>query len=332
MRSAFASRPSVAAADGGAPAASVVVCTHNRASLLPALVAAVRAQEVNGGFEVLVVDSASTDETATVAAGLAGAGVPPVRAVRAAGRGLCVARNHGLTTTVGAIVVFIDDDAVPRPGWLAALVAPFDDPLVGCVGGPVSLRFSGDVPPWLVPRLRAFLTAYDLGPTPRAVSYSAGMEDYPRGANFAVRREAARAAGGFRRLFERRGARLRSNDELDLCYRLERCGWGLRYAADARVDHLVMPERLHPTWFLRRLGAQGESDALFLLANRGLRAALGRLRWCHATHLGRTPYAPGDDPDPVRLLAECERRAAWGFVRGLLGGLPALRARGRGVG
>lgn len=49
--------------------------------------------------------------------------IPPVRA--------------GLAAATGDLVAFVDDDAVPNPGWLAAITGPFDDPSVACVGGRV---------------------------------------------------------------------------------------------------------------------------------------------------------------------------------------------------
>jgi len=306
----------------------VVVCTHNRAELLPALVAAVRAQSLAGGFELIVVDSASSDATPAVAATLATDESPRVRVIRLDRPGLCRARNRGLAAAAGEVVVFLDDDAIPCTRWLVATVAAFDAPAVGGVGGRVILRFDATPPPpWLTERLRAYLTAYDLGPAAKPINYTVGMEQYPRGANMAVRRAAAAAVGGFRSLFERRGRRLRSNDELDLCYRLQELGWQLRYAPGAVVEHVVLAERLRPSWFLRRLRAQGTSDALFQLANHGLRRALGRLRWYYAPRLLRPPYRLGPDPDPMRLLAECERPEAWGYVGGLVVGLPlAIRS------
>jgi glycosyltransferase involved in cell wall biosynthesis len=302
--------------------ATVVVCTHNRADFLAPLVAAVRNERLARRFELIIVDSASTDATPTVAAALATGDEPRVRAERLDRPGLCAARNRGLGIAAGSVVVFLDDDAIPRPGWLQAIVQPFEDPTVGAVGGPVSLRFSAPPPPWLTEPLRGYLTAYDLGPNPSEIQYTVGMQQFPRGANMAVRRSAAIEAGGFRMMFERRGRRLRSNDELDLCYRLQTRGWRLRYAPEAAVDHVVLAERLHPEWFLRRFSAQGTSDALFQLANRGLRRALGRLRWYYGPQLWRAPYRPGPDPNPVRFLSECERRAAWGYVAGLISGLP----------
>jgi glycosyltransferase involved in cell wall biosynthesis len=312
--------------------ATVVVCTHNRVDLLAPLVSAVRSERIAQKFELIIVDSASSDATPAVATALVTGDDPRVRAERVDRPGLCRARNCGLEAAAGSVVVLLDDDAIPRPGWLQAIVQPFDEPAVGAVGGPVSLRFSEPPPPWLTEPLRGYLTAYDLGPAAAEIHYTVGMQQFPRGANMAVRRTAAIEAGGFRAMFERRGRRLRSNDELDLCYRLQARGWRLRYAPEAAVDHIVLAERLRPEWFLRRFSAQGTSDALFQLANRGLRRALGRLRWYYGPRLLRRPHRPGSDPDPVRLLAECERREAWGYVAGLAAGLPLAVAGARAPG
>lgn len=45
------------------------------------------------------------------------------------------------------MVVFLDDDAEPSEGWLEALLRPFEDPTVACVGGRVEAPgFTGKVP------------------------------------------------------------------------------------------------------------------------------------------------------------------------------------------
>jgi glycosyltransferase involved in cell wall biosynthesis len=309
-------------------AVSVVVCTHNRADFLSPLMATLRSERVGCPFEVIVVDSASTDTTPEVAAALATDEEPRVFVERLERPGLCRARNQGLERAAGSLVVFLDDDAMPRRGWLSGIVEPFADPRVGAVGGPVFLRFTQPPPAWLTESLRGYLTAYDLGPAAMGIQYTVGMQQFPRGANMAVRRAPVVGMGGFRAIFGRRGTHLLSNDELDLCYRLQARGWRLRYAPGAAVEHVVLPDRLRPDWFLRRFSAQGTSDALFELANRGLRRALGRLRWYYAPRLLRTPYRPGGDPNPACLLAECERRAAWGYVVGLLLGIPVAVRRG----
>lgn len=48
-------------------------------------------------------------------------------------------KNRGAAMAEGAIVVFLDSDAVPERGWLAALLRPFNDPRVEVVAGHTSI-------------------------------------------------------------------------------------------------------------------------------------------------------------------------------------------------
>ncbi len=45
-------------------------------------------------------------------------------------------RNLGIRQSTGSVVAFLDDDAVPLPGWLSHAIAYFSDPDIGGVGGP----------------------------------------------------------------------------------------------------------------------------------------------------------------------------------------------------
>jgi cellulose synthase/poly-beta-1,6-N-acetylglucosamine synthase-like glycosyltransferase len=79
--------------------------------------------------EILVVDNASTDGTATLIRSR------PVRYLREERRGVSNARNRGIAESGGEICVFLDADCVVEPQWLTELVRPFEDPEVGSVGG-----------------------------------------------------------------------------------------------------------------------------------------------------------------------------------------------------
>ena len=49
--------------------------------------------------------------------------------------GLSRARNFGSAASRNDIVAYLDDDALPEPGWLSALVTEFQDPQVMAVAG-----------------------------------------------------------------------------------------------------------------------------------------------------------------------------------------------------
>ena len=52
-------------------------------------------------------------------------------------------KNLGAAMTTGEIVMFLDCDVVPEPGWLPAMLAAFDDPAVGVVGGETYVELAG---------------------------------------------------------------------------------------------------------------------------------------------------------------------------------------------
>jgi GT2 family glycosyltransferase len=304
--------------------ATVAVCTHDRAPVLPRVIEPAVAQARGAGAEVLVVDNASTDTTPAVLGELARRHAPTLRMVREPELGLSAARNRALAEARGEVVAFLDDDAVPRPGWLPALLAPYADPGVACVGGRVLLRFAAPPPPWLGPALFSALSAFDLGDRPRAIRY--GDADYPYGANISFRVGAARAQGGFSTRVGLRGANQLQHEETDLCYRLEHAGGEVRYAPDAVVDHWIAGDRLTPAWFLARHSRGGRSAAIFILRNRGVLRALWRIRWLYARDLVRAPYTPREPIDPARFVLECRRREALGYIAGVARALPRLHA------
>jgi len=302
--------------------ATVVICTHNRADLVAQSVEAALGETHAAGGDVVVVDNASTDGTPEVLRTLAARLPGAFRVVAEPQLGLSVARNRGLAEARGDVVAYLDDDAVPRPGWLAALLQPYRDPTIVAVGGRIVLRFPGNPPPWLSREIHSALSAFDLGPTPRRVRY--GEATYPFGANISFRVATARAAGGFSARVGPLGRHQLVHDETDLCYRLEHAGGTVWYAPDAVVDHHVLPERLTPHWMLRRHWTGGQSAAVFILRNRGVLRAVWRLWWLYRGALTALPYDTREPIDPGRFAHECRRREALGYVTGLVRALPRL--------
>ena len=305
-----------------------MVPTHNRSARLLPLVDALR-REFDGlpGAELIVVDSASTDDTSTVARSACDADPARARVVRVDRPGLCRARNAGVAAARGAIVVFVDDDVRPRPGCVAALVTVFDDPAVHGAGGRIVLRFEAPPPSWYSPSFAGYLAAHDLGNDDLDVT-AGGPDAVPRGAFMAFRRDVVRRLGGFCELFGNQADRPMVGDEYELCRRLVAHGGRLRYVANAVVEHLVPGARLAPPAMARRFYYQGMSEAF-----ADIRFAGARVAWVKLLRgVGRRlTGAAWDGTGPAAgnaVLAGCRRRQSLGYAAGVLAGMlqyPRLR-------
>jgi len=94
------------------PKVSVIIPTHSRPQLLLRAVESARAAETN--TEIIVVDDASSDETAIVCRNLTG--IKYVRLER--NQGVAGARNVGILESTGQYIAFLDDDDRRLPGSL----------------------------------------------------------------------------------------------------------------------------------------------------------------------------------------------------------------------
>ena len=112
------------------PFVSIVVPTRNGMATLPPLLDAVRSQNASFPFEIVAVDSASTDGTAD----LLRARADRVVSIAAEAFDHGLTRNLGIEHARGTLIVLIVQDALPLGGsWLADLIAPLtrDDRIAG---------------------------------------------------------------------------------------------------------------------------------------------------------------------------------------------------------
>ncbi len=193
----------------GAPDVSVVLATYNRRRTLPRAIASVLAQE-GADFELIIVDDASRDDTAAYLATLDD---PRIRIIAYdANGGPSAARNRGLSIARAEIVAFLDSDDAYRPRRLAAPLAAFaaDESLVATLSSAVKHDRSG-AREAVIPAVRLAAPAFEWALICDLVPVEA--------TSITVRREAARAVGGF-------CERLRLTEDREFLIRLARHGGG----------------------------------------------------------------------------------------------------------
>jgi rhamnosyltransferase len=116
--------------DVSTPRVSIVLPTRNGATTLPAVLGAISRQRVDFPFEVIAVDSSSSDGAADLLRGR----VDRLITIAADDFDHGLTRNLGIEQARGELVVLLVQDALPAAdSWLAALTAPLfaDDRLAG---------------------------------------------------------------------------------------------------------------------------------------------------------------------------------------------------------
>ncbi|MBC5810269.1 MAG: glycosyltransferase [Candidatus Eremiobacteraeota bacterium] len=108
--------------------ATIQLCTYNRARLLGRVLDACFEQTMPAGqYEVVLVDDGSRDETPQVIAAARERATCPFTVVSQANAGLARARNAGIAKARGARIIFIDDDVLPVPAFVAEHMRSHDD-------------------------------------------------------------------------------------------------------------------------------------------------------------------------------------------------------------
>ncbi len=132
---------------------SFIIPAHNEAALLPATLDALRdaAPACGAEFEILVVDDASTDATAAVAASHGAVVVPIDR------REFAAERNAGAARASGDVFVFIDADTVVNARAVAEAAQAVAR---GATFGGAPIRFDDPCPLWARAMLPLFLVVF----------------------------------------------------------------------------------------------------------------------------------------------------------------------------
>ncbi len=249
-------------ADVRTAAVTVAVCTLNRLALLRRAVAAVRAQldEFPRG-QLLIVDNGSQDGTIDYLAELA-ASDPRVTVMHERRLGIYHARATAIQAARGDFIVFLDDDAIPDPGWLVAILRPLvREPDVGVSSGTSRPLWLAPRPDWMPDR---FLDEFSIIPT-AGRRVLCGFPYFPPALGMAIRRHPCLALFSHPRRRELAlGPRttdatrpIYRGEDTDLCEIYLRNGFKVIVEDEPSVAHAIHADRLTHDWLLRKFRLEG---------------------------------------------------------------------------
>lgn len=276
---------------------SVIVATHNRPDSLRRLIASLAPELAADSRELIVA------ENGTPAPIELPPEAPALKHLHEPRAGKCRIQNRAIAAAPGEILVFLDDDLIVAPGYLAAVEDFFD----------AHREFAA--------MKGRILAAEDPGKKigPMAVYLDLPIADHGDavievrgvlGANMAFRADALRRVGPFdERLGPGAGGH---EEETEMSQRLRRAGFRIGYAPRALVYHEVDAARADRERFIRiarergrcRMLHEKHSAAGVILKNA---IAMARLRIAQLTGAG------------IARIAREERRLA--VARGMFDGL-----------
>ena len=305
--------------DPAPPALTIVIPSHNRASLLRQMLDCLEQQSLGGqAFEcVVVADGCQDDTIATLQAAVTSF---PLRWLETPGLGPSAARNAGAGEARTPLLLFLDDDVLPTPGLVAAHLAAHGG---DCNGDRVVL---GPYPPVAFPsadqfrmRVRAWWMAHFEGLADPGHRF--GYTDLLTG-NLSMGRALWLNIGGLDPQFAR------AREDLELGVRLMQRGVRIHYASDAlgwHHEHLTSSL----TSAFRRAREEGRSDVLMAIKHPHIAPTLAIARWTQdpagrksmaLARIGWLDWFVPIAPTLLRLYQWLGLRKAWGAVYSALHG------------
>ena len=247
---------------------TIIICTHNGASRLPPTLQALAALSLRPR-EIVLVDNASSDDSASVSQYWAERLGLPLRVVTERRAGLAWARLAGMRAARGSWLCFVDDDNELAVDYLeVATTRALADPQLGALGGRSRLPADRRPPPWWPAHAASFAVGQ---PHPRSAVLEPGMSLW--GAGLCLRRAAADQLLHARwtpQLTGRLGARALSGDDSELCLAVQLLGWKLAYEHDLCLTHAIDPRRMQTDTLTRMHAAWGATQPVLRIYDRQL--------------------------------------------------------------
>lgn len=232
------------------PGVTLLICTYNGASLLPATLRHVAAQQLPPGlaWEVVLISNASTDDTLTSTPKLwAELGSPaPLRVLNEPRAGKTYALERGFLEARYSYVCILDDDNWLAPDYLALGYEVMErNPKIGALGGEVLGVCETPPPAWFAD----FAGHYAIGA--QDPELAAGditeRQGHVAGAGCMVRKAAWERvlAAGFKSLMVKYPGVRVSGEDIEMCHALTLAGYRIWFDSRMRFQHFISTSRLN---------------------------------------------------------------------------------------
>ncbi|MDJ1482161.1 glycosyltransferase [Cytophagaceae bacterium YF14B1] len=227
---------------------SIIICCYNSVTRISPTLQHLASQRTCNqlSWEVLLIDNASTDNTAQTAIQLWESfnSKIPLRIINEPRPGLSFARETGLQDSHYNIAIFVDDDNWLKEDYIQIAYNTINaNKGIGILGGRVEAACEIEPPAWFEKSKAHYVIGEPYSQTgdvteDRATIYGAGM----------VINKAAwkklKASGYKSQLSDRKGSQLSSGGDVELCFALKMLGYRIYYHKDLVLKHFLPKARL----------------------------------------------------------------------------------------
>ncbi|MEL6137383.1 MAG: hormogonium polysaccharide biosynthesis glycosyltransferase HpsE [Cyanobacteria bacterium J06628_6] len=242
---------------------SIIICTYNGASRLPAVLDRLALQIVSSeiSWEIVIVDNNSCDRTPSI---IHSYRQRPLFSERLRYRheprqGIAYARRCGVNAATGELLAFLDDDNLPQANWLQA-VYDFGQqhPYAGAYGGQIIGLYEVE-PPQNFTRIACFLAIIDRGARPFRYDRLKRWL-FPAGAGIVIRRAAWRSVPSQPALTGVAGSNLNAKGEdIEMLSHIRKQGWQIWHSPTLQIEHVIGRDRVSAPYLLKLFRGVGLS-------------------------------------------------------------------------
>lgn len=211
---------------------SIIVCTHNRVSMLADCIDSLLNQTADKNrFEIIIVDNNSTDNTEEITKEFV-ENYSNIKYLEEKTIGYSAPRNCGWKNASGNIVAYIDDDEIAAPDWLENIEKAFQiEEKPDIVGGMCLPKYDAIPPDWFTESMGGINKNRQKG------ILNQRTDSYLGCGNVAFKKEVLKKLNGFSNDFNMKNGFLMMGEDTDICQRAIKTGFQLYYDPKIKIYH-----------------------------------------------------------------------------------------------
>ncbi|WP_062067178.1 glycosyltransferase family 2 protein [Cellvibrio sp. OA-2007] len=222
------------------PLLSIVICTYNNSESLAITIQQILSQKISNPerVELVVINNNSSDNTNQVLENIQNTNFP-FRHYFESRQGISHARNTGFENSLGAYILYTDDDAEIPQYWLERYINRILVSNPDCIFGKITVIWDMPSPWWYEDeKYQSFFAAIDYGDEEFQIS----DKRYPfLSKNACIRKNCLIEIGGFDPTLGRKGALLAGGEETLVFYRLVEAEKTIYYCPELTIRHRLKP-------------------------------------------------------------------------------------------